>query len=206
MSSETEDYGGSYQLVSEQKEMLQRNLDERNLTLKVDFFPKPKEEFHITDLSGCDFYLKVMAGYENEIKLIEKQSQEMIASIRSRMKGFAYRYKNEFEHFMVQHIATLKSGKNVKMFHGTVQMRTVPASLSRHDSEKMMLFAKDFYPDLIKMVPMLDTTAYAEMAKKSLKEEGALLPGMELKPERQSLSYPGKIEVEDGFVPEENQE
>lgn len=168
-----------------------------------------KPEFHIEDRSSADWYLKVMGGYEDEIQRITEQSNAMIAEIKSKMNGLAYRYKNEFEHFMAQEIASLPKGKNIKFFHGTVQMRTIPQSVSLVDKEAAIQFAETDETfqayRLVSTVKVLHSTDFIVLAKERMLRDGEVVPGMELKPERQSLTYPGKIEVPQDFQEEKDE-
>ena len=82
----------------------------------------------------------------------------------------------------------LKPGK--KSHHtlgGTLSFRTVASAYSVANEEKALAFAQEHIPDAVILVPTLDKKVFTERAK-LIYDQGIVVPGMEIKPERESFS------------------
>ena len=142
--------------------------------------------FEVTDTQSAAWVLRKIAARQAEIDLVKAQAQEMIKGLQSGLDSFRGRFEPQLEAWARQEIE--KTGgrtKTVKTLGGSLSFRTVPAGLEITDTGSAAEVAITL--GLVKPAPV-DLVAYRKAAQESLERTGELLPGVEIRPERESFS------------------
>ena len=158
----------------------------------------PCKGFHIDSDETADWYLKKKAALNAEEALIMAQAEAAVKRLQADRKSLENLYQSELEAYIAEKIANDKRGrKSVILPHGTCQFRRVPEGLKLADESAAAkaVLESDAYPGCCKVI--LDATAYRQLAEGRF-ENGELLPGMEVVPERESFSirFGGKQDAE----------
>ena len=146
--------------------------------------------FCINSDSTADWLLKQVAAYDAEEKLLKEQHEAAIKRVHSDKESLLHLYREQLESYIAQKIAEDKRGrKSVILPHGTCALRTVPARLKLTDMQQAMEWAKQAaMPDMFKTVEAFDAERYQQAAQCALETQGAILPGVEVLPARESFS------------------
>ncbi len=144
------------------------------------------DTFMVTDASSAAWVLRKIAAREAEIALVKAQAAEIVKGLQSGLDSFKGRYEPQLEAWARSVVdATGGKSKTVKTLGGNLSFRTVPAVLEITDTGSASEVAITL--GLVKPAPV-DLAAYREAAKVALEERGELLPGVELRPARESFS------------------
>lgn len=142
--------------------------------------------FMVNDAQSAAWVLRKIAARQAEIDLVKAQAAEMVRSLQSGLDSFKARFEPQLEAWAREHLQmTGGKSKTVKTLGGNLSFRTVPAALEIADTgsaaETALLLG------LVKPAPV-DLVAYRKAAQEALETRGELLPGVEIRPERESFS------------------
>lgn len=145
-----------------------------------------QDAFMVTDASSAAWVLRKIAARQAEIALVKAQAAEIVKGLQSGLEGFRGRFEPQLEAWARTELE--KAGgksKTVKTLGGNLAFRTVPAGLEITDTGSAAEVAITL--GLVKPAPV-DLAAYKKAAQTALEERGELLPGVELRPARESFS------------------
>jgi phage host-nuclease inhibitor protein Gam len=139
-----------------------------------------------------EWYLKHMSALEAEEKLIIDQYMEMMKGITDSRQEILQLHGAEFERISLQRIEAQKSGKLIRLFHGTVQARSYGPSMRVTDPEAAIQWAIRFKPEVTRTKISVNFMDYVRVAKEMTAETGELPPGVTITEPKTVLYYPGK--------------
>lgn len=144
------------------------------------------ETFMVTDADSAAWVLRKIAAREAEIALVKAQAAEIVKGLQSGLESFKGRFEPQLEAWArVELEKTGGKTKTVKTLGGNLAFRTVPAGIEITDTGSAAEVALTL--GLVKPAPV-DLAAYKKAAQAALEERGELLPGVELRPARESFS------------------
>lgn len=142
--------------------------------------------FMVTDRQSAEWVLRRIAARQAEIDLVKAQAAEMVRSLQSGLDSFKGRFEPQLEAWAREQLQmTGGKSKTVKTLGGNLSFRTVPAALEITDAGSASEVAITL--GLVKPAPV-DLVAYRKAAQEALDRTGELLPGVEIRPERESFS------------------
>ena len=146
--------------------------------------------FCIDSDCAADWLLKQLAALDAESALLTQQHQAAVKRVDSDRAGLLHLYGEQIEAYAAQKVAQDKrSRKSIILPHGTLAFRSVPACIKISDPAAAMEAAKQFsMPNMVRTVETLDTARYQKAAQCALEAQGAILPGVEVLPARESFS------------------
>jgi len=155
----------------------------------------PEDRFVIDTVEKAEWALSKLGNWDAEEKRIKAQAQAMLNRIATDRDKFLSRFEADLEAFAKAQIeAAGGKRKSVDTLQGTLAFRKVPPQLAVVDREAALAYARQHAPTAVAEV--LNATEYRESALLALQQNGEVLPGMELKPERESFSIRFKESAE----------
>ena len=147
-------------------------------------------EFHITTEAEALWYLRKLANLEAERQRVKKQAESMIAALDTDTESLKRLYQGELEHWARNEMQA-RGGrkKTLHTLQGTLRFRNVPARLAIQDPQTALLtcFAEQ-WEECIETKSLLIPSEFLKMAQERLLEDGELVQGVEMVPERESFS------------------
>lgn len=160
----------------------------------------PVTRWTIDSIDRANWFLRKRRQTEDEIATVKAQAAEMIRSLEADLNRLNARHEADFLAFAKEELARRNNGKKtLPLFQGTVAFRTVPSSLRVSGAPLAIEEAKARGWDVVKTTETLDGEAYKREAAAVLRESGEVLPGIEVVPERESVTIKfgkGKGEAE----------
>jgi hypothetical protein len=143
-----------------------------------------KEAFKIDSIGNLQWYQRKVREAQNEIEIIEVQSEAMKKEAKYNLERLEARYAVEAEMFARSQIDFSKS-KNLKTYQGTIQFKKVPASINIFDKK---LLPERFYKQVVSRT--LDNSKLRE----AILKDGESVEGVEAVPacEKMYLQFGGK--------------
>ena len=140
--------------------------------------------FAIDSEESANWLLRKLALIEAETKLIQAQAEAITKRLTTQREGLLRRYGAELEQWAKSQIT--ERHKSVQLLYGTCAFRKVPGGPKLADETAAMVWAHENAPLLLKVeqVTKLDRKAYLALVK----EDGEILPGVEVVPDRESFS------------------
>ena len=154
-----------------------------------DTTPNP-ETFVLDSEEKVNWLLRKLGNLEAEKARITQQSREMLARLDSEEKSLRWKFEEGLKAFAVSRLEEDHGKrKSVILLQGTLAFRTQPRAIKLTDTTAALRYAQERgLKDAVKTVETLETSAYAELAAKTLEGTGELLPGMDVQPERELFS------------------
>jgi phage host-nuclease inhibitor protein Gam len=143
-----------------------------------------KETFKIDDIKSLEWYLRKVREYNSRIETIKSQSEAMLKEVEAKLESLNNRFSAEAETFARSQIDFNKS-KNLKTFQGTIQFKSLAASIKVYDKT---LVPKEFFKEKISLE--LDNSKL----KEAILKDGENIEGVEAVPacEKMYLQFGGK--------------
>ena len=146
-------------------------------------------DFHIDSENAANWYLRKLANIEAEKARVQSQAGLIVAQLDSEANGLRFCYEGELQEYVRRELVKKGSRrKSLILLQGTCQFRTVPAGVKLVDLASATHYAACALPELVKMVPTLDTLRYRSAALTALAKTAEVLPGCETTTERESFS------------------
>jgi len=142
-----------------------------------------RAEFHITDESSANWFLRKLANLENEKARVKAQAAKMIAEMDAdtdRLRGLYEAELREFARAELERRGGRR--KTLTLLQGSLSFRTVPASLRVDDAAAALDTAAAMGHIRV------DEARYREAANEAQKTTGELLPGVVVVPERENFA------------------
>jgi phage host-nuclease inhibitor protein Gam len=148
----------------------------------------------------ANWYLRKLANLAAERERINANAKAMLAAIKRDEESLTAHFGPQLEQWAKEELIRRRSKtKTLPLFQGVISFKIVRSTLSVRDTEAALVHARTFYPELIETVQRLKTEDYSAIARDLRKTEtrddhtgemipGPLLPGCEVKPERESMS------------------
>jgi len=163
--------------------------------LDAEDYAATEGRFVIDSNDKAEWALCKLGNWDAEEKRIKAQAQAMLSRIATDRDKFLSRFEADLEAFARAQIeASGGKRRSHELLQGTLAFRKVPPQLSVVDREAALAYAKQHAPTAVAEV--LNATEYREGALLALQQNGEVLPGMELKPERESFSIRFKESAE----------
>jgi phage host-nuclease inhibitor protein Gam len=157
---------------------------ENNIFFQAKKIKSESEEFRIDDIKSLEWYLRKVRETELEIETIKTQSAAMLKEVETSLERLKERFSVQAEAFARSQIDFSKS-KNLKTFQGTVQFKSLAASIKVYDKT---LVPKEFFKEKISLE--LDNSKL----KEAILKDGENIEGVEAVPacEKMYLQFGGK--------------
>ena len=166
-------------------------MEEFDITTDAGEAPAEYGEFRLDSEDKVNWALGKLGNWEAEQARVKAQSTLILARIAKEQAAFLDRFQAELEEYTRKQIEGGKR-KSVDLLQGRMAFRKVPSNISVTDRDAAIAYAKANLPHAV--VETLDAKEYREAAKLALQQDGELLPGMEVSPERESFSIQFKSE------------
>ena len=147
--------------------------------------------FRIDTEAKVEWALRKIGAWDAEHARVKAHSDAILNRISGEKATFLARFQSELEEFARQKVADGKR-RSYDTVYGTLAFRRVPSTLSVADQDAALAWAREHAPTAVRET--LALKEYAEQAKLALQETGEVLPGIEVKPERESFSIRFKSE------------
>jgi hypothetical protein len=143
--------------------------------------------FEINDHDSADWVVGLLAANEHEIRDIERQAAKRLAKARAEKDRLERRFLVPLERWAKDNRP--RHGKEIDFTRATGVLRIVPGSLSVSDKGEAIAWAAVHQPTLLSVVAeaRLDGAAYNKLARQARDSTGELLPGCEVKLERETF-------------------
>lgn len=153
--------------------------------------PAFHEAFVLDTEDKVEWALRKLGSWDAEHARVKAHSESILKRIATERESFLNRFQADIEAFAK---AKVEGGKrrSYETVYGTLAFRKVPPTLSVVDKDAALAWAKEHDPTSV--METLNVKSYSERAKLDLQQNGEILPGMELKPERESFSIRFKSE------------
>ncbi len=156
--------------------------------------PTDPDAFCIDSDRAANWLLRKLGNIEAEKARVQAQAAAIIKALDADAERLQHLYGAQLEYYCRERIAQGR-GKTVRFLQGTCSLRAVPAAVRVADMGAALHYASENLPEVVRITRTLDGRAYADRAQKELKASGALLPGVEICPARESFSVKfGKTE------------
>ena len=144
------------------------------------------ERFVLDSEDKVNWLLRKMANLQAERERIGAQYETMLKALESEEKSLRWRFEDDLKAFAAMQIA--KNGgrrKSLHLLQGTLSFRTLPQSVKVANAEAALEYAKANNLPCVATVERLETATYRDVAQTRLVNDGELLPGVEVLPERE---------------------
>jgi phage host-nuclease inhibitor protein Gam len=152
-----------------------------------------EEGFRIDTESKVEWALRKIGAWDAEAARVKAHSESILNRIAGEKASFLARFQVELEEFARQKVSDGKR-RSYETVYGTLAFRKVPSTLAIADQDAALAWAREHAPTAVRET--LSVKEYSEHAKLALQETGEVLPGVEVKPERESFSIRFKGESE----------
>jgi phage host-nuclease inhibitor protein Gam len=154
--------------------------------------PEPADDgFRLDSDDKVEWALRKIGAWDAEYARVKAHSESILKRIASEKESFLARFQVDLEEYTRQKIEGGKR-RSHETVYGTLAFRKVPPTLSVVDKDAALEWAREHDPTSIQQT--LNVKAYSDRAKLDLQQNGEILPGVELKPERESFSIRFKAE------------
>lgn len=156
--------------------------------------PAPVEDgFRIDSDDKVEWALRKIGAWDAEHARVKAHSESILKRITSEKESFLARFQVDLEEYTRQKIEGGKR-RSYETVYGTLAFRKVPSTLAISDPDAALAWARENAPTAVRET--LSIKEYSEQAKLALQQTGEVLPGVEVKPERESFSIRFKGDVE----------
>lgn len=161
----------------------------------MDYQEHAEDGFVIDTRERVEWALKKIGGWDDEIKRVTLQSAAIIARLEREKEQFLGRFQADLELFAKRELEGAKR-RSYDTIYGTLALRKVPQSIGVTDKVAALEYAKLHRPEAVKVTESLDAREFTAWASETMQATGELIPGVEIKPERESFSIKFKEEKE----------
>lgn len=152
-----------------------------------------EEGFRIDTEAKVEWALRKIGAWDAEHARVKAHADAILNRIAGEKASFLARFQVELEEFARSKVADGKR-RSYETVYGTLAFRKVPSTLAISDPDAALAWARENAPTAIRET--LSIKEYSEQAKLALQQTGEVLPGVEVKPERDSFSIRFKGEAE----------
>jgi hypothetical protein len=147
------------------------------------------EAFRIDSEDRANWLLCKLAGLDAEERRVKAQCETILKRVAAERSALEGRFGAELADWARQQIAGGKR-RSLALLQGTIAFRRVPGGLTIADRSAVADTVRLARPDLIEQVvtERLDTTGARTWAEEVLRTTGEMLPGFEMREERESMS------------------
>jgi phage host-nuclease inhibitor protein Gam len=121
-----------------------------------------------------------MRPFEEQLGLVARRRAELVKAEGSFLAWASARLD-------IQNQGLARPSKTLKMANGSVSWKTVPGGLTMVDAKAAFVHAKEQgWAGVIRTKEELDPTAYRELAQMEMETTGEMIPGIEMRPDRET--------------------
>ena len=136
-----------------------------------------RDQFHITDEAGANWYARKLANIETERARVKAQAAAIVAQLDTDEQRLRFRFEAEAREWARAELAMRGNRRrSLTLLQGTFAFRTVPATLRVDDLAAALSTAATL--GAVKV----DAAAYRAAAIEAQKATGELLPGVVIVP------------------------
>ncbi len=150
--------------------------------------PVSEDTWRIQSEDDAQWVVGLMVEADAAIERHQAQAAARLAELKGRRDRLTARFGAELEAWAQQE-SERRGRRSVTLLTGTVAFRKVPGRLSIRDAELAQVTASAReMSECVELRRVFLPAAYRDAAQKHLEEAGELLPGVEMVPERDSMS------------------
>lgn len=151
--------------------------------------PVIRPRFAIDTEDKANWLLRAHLVLNAEEQQIERQAAARLADIRKRRASLKARFDLELEDWARSEMENRRvKGKTLKLLCGNISFRTVRGGLKLTDADSAIDHAKVLGAVQEIVTVKIDRDRYVQIAQDALHRTGELLPGIEMLPDRESMS------------------
>lgn len=139
------------------------------------------------DDNFVEWYLRKRRHIESDIATIKAQAEQMQSPLHSKLHQLEFRWKDRIEEYIRQK-AYEEDKKTLAFWGGTFRLRTNAGGAKVTDSDAALRYAMENELHTMLSEPQLRLAEYRKYAEQLLRDEGELLPGVEVTEPSDSMS------------------
>lgn len=149
--------------------------------------PVETQEFRIDSQDKVEWALRKIGAWEDEIARVKHQAETIVTRLENSKQRFLARFEADLEEYARQQIQDTRR-RSYDTLYGTMAFRKVPSGVVVSDKEKALESMREVCPAAIVTEVRLDSKSALEVAKRRMEGTGEILPGFDIRPERESFS------------------
>ena len=146
-------------------------------------------QFVIDSMERADWLLRKLGNIAAEKARVKSQAAAILNELDNDDKSLRSYFGPQLEELIRKELAT-RGGKkkSITLLQGTCGFRSVPGGLRLVEPDAALSYALVHMPSVVQAIPKLSNEDYKQEAERCLREDGELLPGMEMVDDRESFS------------------